>query len=306
MSSMNRSLLPGRVRGLLSQVFDDCCLCHAPLGEAHVPAWPVQGRRPPVCPGCLSWFARTSHAGPGVEGALCLVCGSIHAPSELIDQCCRRCVGRAIPFARLVVPFRYQWPVDQLVGRLKYHEQRHLAPLFGGLLASEVMRTGAHHAARGAEPRHRAAVLLPVPLHPARRIERGFNQATDIARWCALALDLACEPNWVHRVEDTGSLAAAGRAERELAIRGAFTVDAAVCNRRVVIVDDVLTTGATTSELARECLDTGATSVELWAVARTVAREQPPIQSVGSNSSRRACSGSCGSASARDSCHTAS
>ena len=178
---------------------------------------------------------------------------------------CPRCREESFPWHRIVAPYRYQWPVDRLISALKYHEKRHLTPLFGALLAREVSVTRD-------QPSRLPSVLLPVPLHPHRWRERGFNQAADIASWCARHLDLQCRPGWARRVEDTGSLASSGRAERELMIRGAFTVDPTVEGRHLAIVDDVMTTGATAAELARECLDSGASSVELWVVARTVAR----------------------------------
>jgi len=112
-------------------------------------------------------------------------------------------------------------------------------------------------------------ILLPMPLHPDRLQQRGFNQARDIAMWCGKRLDLPVPASQVSRIVDTGSLAGLNRQERRLRILGAFRACDALAGRRVAIVDDVLTTGASARELAREIYDSGAESVELWVLART-------------------------------------
>ncbi|MEE9321311.1 MAG: hypothetical protein V3U76_12755 [Granulosicoccus sp.] len=151
---------------------------------------------------------------------------------------------------------------------MKYQDQRELSRVLGGVLAAEVMR----------DLRGRIDlpdIILPVPMYSTRLTERGFNQAADIARWCARELRLPCKARWAKRATDTGSLAGLSRVERQLRIRGAFNVHTAVADQHIAIVDDVLTTGATSGELTRELLDSGAASVQLWVLART---EAPAIQ----------------------------
>ena len=111
--------------------------------------------------------------------------------------------------------------------------------------------------------------IVPVPMHRSRLRQRGFNQAAELAHWCARELDLMSLPDSAARIADTGSLASLSRAERQLCIRGAFSVDANLADQHVAIVDDVLTTGATSGELARELYDTGVAEVSLWVIART-------------------------------------
>jgi len=159
---------------------------------------------------------------------------------------------------------------------MKYHDQQALARVLGGLLAIEVMR--------GLQSRIELPdIIVPVPMHQSRLTERGFNQAADIARWCARDLKLPSKAGWAQRVMNTGSLAGLSRAERQARIRGAFNVHAAVADQHIAIVDDVLTTGATTGELTRELLDSGAASVQLWVLARTEApakADQEPARGV--------------------------
>jgi ComF family protein len=159
------------------------------------------------------------------------------------------------------VPFRYAWPVDCLIHQLKYRKQGNHARVLGVLLA----RMAADSSPRLPD------ILLPVPMHSARLRERGFNHAADIARWCGSELHVEVRASWASRILDTGALAGLSRAEREHRIRGAFAVSERVAGLRIAIVDDVLTTGATASELARELYDTGAAEVELWVIARTAA-----------------------------------
>lgn len=162
--------------------------------------------------------------------------------------------------------WRYAAPVDEWVAALKHHDRQPLARVFGEAMARQAaLRSG---------QRCSPQLLLPVPLHPDRLRRRGFNQAERIAHWAGRALRLPVRAGAARRILDTGSLAERSRAERQLAIRGAFTVEPSLAGRRLAIVDDVLTTGATAGELARECLDTGAAAVELWVVARTAAPER--------------------------------
>jgi len=189
---------------------------------------------------------------------LCVQCGK-RWPIRKTLLTCLACASKTSPFAQIVVPYRFAWPMDQLVHRLKYRGQRPIGRVLGMLLAQEV------RASRASLPE----LILPVPVHAARLRQRGFNHASDIATSCAAELGLRSYARWASRIVDTGALAGLSRAERELCIRGAFTVSEQVAGKRVALVDDVLTSGATARELARELYDTGAEEVSLWAVART-------------------------------------
>ncbi|MGQ7846494.1 ComF family protein [Granulosicoccus sp. 3-233] len=204
----------------------------------------------------------------GRVSGLCLSCGAelSSVPFEQLSQRglppCTQCSGQAAPFTRIVAPYRYEFPVDRLIQSLKYREQRVLARIFGTLLARSVQR---QHPTGHALPE----LLLPVPLHATRLRQRGFNQSAEIARWCGRELGVESRARAVTREYDTGSLAGLSRAERQYRILGAFRAQEALADRHVAIIDDVLTTGSTTRELARELYDTGVASVELWVLART-------------------------------------
>lgn len=234
--------------------------------------------------------------------SLCAMCGSVvvvngvnshghQGPDEPYSSAshpthvvrCGNCVNRTSPYAGIVSPYRYDFPLDHLVHTLKYQHRRELARVFGVLLARAARCCVDGDGDKSRMPE----LLLPVPAHSSRLAQRDFNQAADMARWCAAELGLRALPGWARRIVDTPSLAGLSRSERQLCIRGAFSVDARVADRHVAIVDDVLTSGATTGELARELFDSGAASVQLWVLART--------PSAGSSNSRRNRSGNDGS-----------
>lgn len=207
-----------------------------------------------LCDGCESQLQRITHSDrAGRVTSLCLACG-IEGRSEI----CASCAQRRSPFTRIVAPYRYAFPLDKIIHQLKYHDRRVYARVLGSLLCAAVP-------AEGVLP----DVLVSVPLSRARARKRGFNQAADIARWCASELGVPHWPDAAERIAETGSLAGLSRAERQQHILGAFRAADRVCGKRIAIVDDVLTTGATAREFATELYDTGALSVELWVLART-------------------------------------
>ncbi|NND92722.1 MAG: ComF family protein [Granulosicoccus sp.] len=219
-----------------------------------------------ICDDCESWLPRCHQTdGSGLTRWLCLACGdeSTHRAPAIARHsgCCEDCLAAGGPFSRIVAPYRYDFPVDRLIRRLKYHDQRSLARVFGTLLADAVKAAD--------ETRPLPDLLVPVPLHRSRRRVRGYNQSADLARWCARELGLRCAQRAADREYDTGSLAGLSRLQRQHRILGAFRADPLVAGQHVAIVDDVLTSGSTARELARELYDTGVSSVELWVLART-------------------------------------
>jgi ComF family protein len=112
------------------------------------------------------------------------------------------------------------------------------------------------------------AGLVAVPLARSRERERGFNQAALLAERLAPALRLPLRSRWLARVRATGPQSDLGAAERRANVRGAFVADTAVAGCHVVVVDDVLTTGATAAECARALRAAGAIRVGVLTVAR--------------------------------------
>ena len=113
-------------------------------------------------------------------------------------------------------------------------------------------------------------VIVPMPLSQGRLRERGFNQACELARFAAGALRLPLLTPACRKVTDTPPQAALVWKERAANVRNAFVCDVDLTGRRVAIVDDVMTTGATLNELARNAKRAGASYVCGWVMARTL------------------------------------
>jgi ComF family protein len=111
--------------------------------------------------------------------------------------------------------------------------------------------------------------IVPMPLHPIRLRERGFNQAMEIGQSVSRHFGAALLPTACKRIKDTPSQAGLPWKEREKNIRNAFVCEANLTGRRIAILDDVLTTGATLNELAKVIRQCGASEVTGWIIART-------------------------------------
>jgi ComF family protein len=188
-------------------------------------------------------------------------------PIDLCAQCCfelpwssETAIG-----ASSLSALAYRDPVDQALKSLKYRGDRCAARLFGGLLAAAV---------REAE---RPDVLIPVPLHPERLCSRGFNQSSLIATSVGDWLHRPVRLHWVSRTRATPSQTGLHAAERRRNVEDAFIVapdleqelDASGV-RRVALIDDVVTTGATLDAVRNALLGAGVTDVQRWAVARAM------------------------------------
>ena len=112
--------------------------------------------------------------------------------------------------------------------------------------------------------------IAPMPLHPARLRERGFNQALEIARRVSNKSGIALLPGACKRIKDTPPQTGLPWREREKNIRGAFACELDLTGQHIAVLDDVMTTGATLNELARVLRKRGATEVSAWVVARTL------------------------------------
>jgi ComF family protein len=174
---------------------------------------------------------------------------------------CGRCLAHPPHYDRTLAAFNYGFPLDKLIQSFKYGHRLALAVMFGRELAD---------LARRAAPPAEADLVLPLPLHPARLRERGFNQALELARPVASALGLPLEAAACERIRPTPPQAALSWKKRESNIRGAFRAGREIAGRRILLVDDVMTTGASLNECARALKQAGAVQVTLLVLARTL------------------------------------
>ena len=177
---------------------------------------------------------------------------------------CGACLRTPPLFDQAYAPLLYQPPVDYLIKALKFGGRLTVARLLGGLLA-ELLQQQALAKQRGPWPE----CLLPVPLHPSRLRERGFNQSLELARPLASRLGLELAPALLRRIRPTSPQTGLDAEARRSNVRGAFSLRRDVVFRHVAIVDDVVTTGSTASELARLLRASGVEKIEVWACART-------------------------------------
>lgn len=174
------------------------------------------------------------------------------------ERHCPRCRRRPSAISRARAAGAYDGTLRTLLHAFKYQQRRSLArPL------ADMMR------ARGGDVLTGADVVVPVPLHRRRRRRRGFNQAQDLAAHLGLPMVLA-----LRRVRATASQADLPAAQRHRNVRDAFALGRRVTvgGLRVVLVDDVSTTGATLDACARVLLEAGAAEVRAITAARAIAR----------------------------------
>jgi ComF family protein len=231
---------------------------------------------PAVCPVCLARSDNPAHrpfcepcwAGlPVGLGPGCSVCGEPFPglTGELPCDACRR-VPPPYAFARAVA--QYRDGMREAIHALKYGGRSVLAAPLGRLLAEAGAR------ALPAPPADWADGLVPVPLHPARLAERGFNQAEVLAAPCAARWRLPVLGRALVRARATLPQTDLDAEARRANVRDAFRVPrpSGVRDRRLLLVDDVLTTGATVGAAARALREAGAAAVGVLTLARVVRR----------------------------------
>lgn len=202
-----------------------------------------------LCPDCLADLPR--------PGPCCPRCA---LPLTAAEQICGHCQRRPPRFDATVALFRYAPPVDGLIHALKFGQALHFAPLFAELLTTRLA---------GRPP---PDCILPVPLHPRRQRERGFNQAVEIARPLARRLGCRLDLGGCVRLRATAPQTGLSAAARRHNLRDAFALARPLGGRSVAVLDDVMTTGGTLDAIAGVLRRGGAEYIEVWVCARTVPR----------------------------------
>jgi ComF family protein len=213
-----------------------CELCAAPSGNDL------------ICEACARELPRM--------GPACPVC-ALPAPG---GQVCGSCLADPPAFNATIAAFAYAFPIDRLIHAFKYQGRLALAEWSAGAVLAERLRL------KRADPDR----LVALPLSVERQRERGYNQAAEIARVAAARCGIPLLSAGVRRIRATPPQAMLPWAARERNVRGAFACDVDLAGLSVAIVDDVMTTGASLSELAGTLRAAGAASVENWIVARTL------------------------------------
>lgn len=191
---------------------------------------------------------------------ICSVCGRFLDATNTspAGSLCRECVTHPPMLVQMRAPLRYQEPTSDVIHRFKYEGYFALAEPLAGLMVEGWPRWA-----------HAPDLIQPVPLHSSRRRRRGYNQSELLARPLGLAMGIPVDATSLRRTRPTVPQVGLGPDERRDNVRGAFQVDpTAVDGRHILLVDDVLTTGATMSAAAEALLAAGALSVAAYCLAR--------------------------------------
>jgi len=226
-----------------------CALCGGDLGIGSADAISVGGQRhgsgTALCPGCR---ADLPDLGPA--------CGRCATPLPFPGTC-GPCLRRPPFHDAALAAFHYESPLSDLLIDLKFHGRLALARTLGELLAARLEEADVA----------RPGLIVPVPLHPQRLRERGYNQALELARPVARRLGVPLAPELGVRLRATASQANLDPQARRRNVRGAFGVQG-IAPASIAIVDDVITTGSTVAAFAKALRRAGARHIQVWAMAR--------------------------------------
>jgi ComF family protein len=222
---------------------------------------------PPVCVGCRRQVREPGTLCPScwrevrfIEPPLCQVLGTPFAYEVGDEAMSPAALADPPPFARARAAVAYSGIARQLVQNLKYRDRTDLAPW----MAQWMVRSGA-------ELLRDADIVVPVPLHRRRFFMRRFNQSAELARHVAKLSGVAFAPLALERIKRTRQQVGLAAKERAANVRGAFQVPAAgkitVSGRRVLLIDDVFTTGATVAAATKALTKAGARSVDVLTFA---------------------------------------
>ncbi|MEF2071433.1 ComF family protein [Consotaella aegiceratis] len=226
---------------------------------------------PPICPGCQSATVRAGAVCPAcwkrlrfIERPYCEVLGLPFSYDLGRGFLSAEAIADPPPFARLRAAVLYEDLAARLVSALKYGDRADLAPMMAAWMARA-----------GAELLEEVDVVVPVPLHTGRLWRRRFNQSAELGRHLSRRSNLKMAPLALVRVKATKSQVGLGPKERHDNVRGAFRVKDErrweIEGQRVLLVDDVYTTGATAASATRALQRAGARDVDVLTFARVAA-----------------------------------
>lgn len=219
-----------------------CLLCLSPTKTKHA-----------ICLNCEDDLSVNTH--------YCVICSIPFAPphpnkNKLV---CGICQKNPPNYTTSSIPHLYTSPVKQLVTKLKFDRNLTYAPL----LAQNFVNAIQHR--KNTLPE----CIIPVPLHKQRLRERGFNQALELAQIISKKLNIPCDHSFCQRDKATPFQSGLSAKQRKQNLKNAFSITKNHAYKHVAIFDDVVTTGTTVNELARQLKKSGVEIIEIWTIART-------------------------------------
>ncbi|CEG57712.1 ComF family protein [Legionella fallonii] len=173
---------------------------------------------------------------------------------------CGQCIKKPPAFNNALIHYIFEEPLRSLLHQFKYHNGLYLTSFLGQLMLHSIQKQPIA-----------AQCLIPVPMHPQRLKQRGFNQAVVLAKFLSRKLNLPYDPVSCQKIINTQPQASLDSEQRKKNLRKAFRVHP-LPYQHVVLIDDLLTTGSTANELARAIKKTGVKQVDVWCCARTISK----------------------------------
>jgi ComF family protein len=170
---------------------------------------------------------------------------------------CGSCLKKPPPHEKTISLMHYEEKSRYLITSLKLSSNYPASRLMGNLMAERLSKEQDH-----------PELIIPVPLHPTRYRSRGFNQAIEIARPISKALGIPMDWHSIQRIINTGTQTKLDAKERHKNLRGAFQLKKPITAKHIVIIDDVITTGSTVTEVAKVLKKAGVKKIEVWSFAR--------------------------------------
>jgi ComF family protein len=222
-----------------------------PAGCLLCAATPSRSKNDYLCDSCLADLQNNQHA--------CSLC-ALPIKESASTSLCAECLKSPPVFDGCLSAFVYAQPLEWMIQQLKFNEKLSFAPLLSSLMLRHLQMTTSEQLP--------ADVIIPMPLHPRRLKERGFNQSLLLLEPVAVEMGVPIDSSSCRRVRDTPHQTGKTARQRRQNIKGAFRFDNHKGYKHVIIFDDVITTGSSVGELSKVLRRSGVVRVDVWSLAR--------------------------------------
>lgn len=227
---------------LFSFFSGQCLLCLTPTQNMHL-----------LCSDCEKDLPKNNFH--------CIICSAPFASSHNQQNAliCGKCQKSPPHYSTSIIPHIYSSPLKQFITQLKFHHNLSYVPVLAHSFIEAVK----------ARKNNLPECIIPVPLHSERLRERGFNQALELARIISKQLKIPLDYSLSQRNKATPFQSGLSAKQRKQNLKNAFSINKSRSYKHVAIFDDVVTTGTTVNELAKQLKQNGVEIIEVWAIART-------------------------------------
>ncbi len=202
-----------------------------------------------ICPSCLRQLPENTPS--------CSRCAQPLPSSQAAGSMCGSCARKEPPFRKIIAPWRYATPLDELIQALKFRGKLPAGRLLGELLAERIATES------------RPELLVPIPRHERQLRKHGLNQSSEITRFLSRASGIPWSPWLLTKIRETAAQHKLPRRRRLNNLKDCFAFDNQGDYRHIAVIDDIVTTGATAREAALALKKAGVRTVDIWAIART-------------------------------------